>query len=242
MKRINAILCLFALASSVFAQKNDSNDTHPVTSSSIAWYVAWFSDSAKQKSQTCSGYYSDRSYILNCTPENVRLRFDLKNVGSNVQCQVSLIQLDIGVSDLSFNYIRTPAVGPPWSCDGFPAMEGQFTIKVVPANRSNDIDLTKRAHEAALKYLQSWPTRCEAFFPFVSKGDPFFHVYIACDGILDSIIEFSIWNGQPSDLSHWSYSRHPKRRFPEGADLKLRQPELWFTTSWLGSKNGRKGP
>ena len=115
-------------------------------------------------------------------------------------------------------------------CDGLPAQEREFTLQVKPILRARDIELSRKSETAALEYLKFWPKKCEAHFPFVRTGDPFFHVYMVCDSKLEAVLEFSLAQGRPATFSTWDYST---RNLPEGAERRLRSAELWIDAKWI---------
>jgi len=122
----------------------------------------------------------------------------------------------------------------PFGCEGLPESDGDFTIRVAPLSSEADLELSRRAESAAWRYLRVWPKRCEAFFPLIRRGDPFFHVYVRCEGVVEAVLEFRIVNGQPAEFSHWDYTRKGAN-LPEGAGARLGVSSLWLSSRVVGS-------
>jgi hypothetical protein len=66
-------------------------------------------------------------------------------------------------------------------------------------------------------------------FPNAKTGDPFFHVYEECRGVLDDIWEFTIQDGHVADYAHWYYDR--RRGYPTGVESRRKETDLWSGVS-----------
>lgn len=146
------------------------------------------------------------------------------------------ISPDDGSRVLTLERLVPPGVprrkgGAPQACGELPLREGSFQLVITPRPRLVNSALTMAARGAALAYgkASSGSRPCLLRFPNVKTGDPFFHVYVDCHGVLDTIWEFTIQEGRVADSAHWYYSR--KRGFPPGVEWRRDQPDLWFSVS-----------
>jgi hypothetical protein len=146
----------------------------------------------------------------------------------------SIVAMSQAVNSEDGRSVTRPLFGPspdpqpaPHDCGELPLKRGLFQILVRPRRREVDSALTTNAYAAALAYEKdSVGPPCALRFPKVKTGDPFFHVYKTCGGLLSGVDEFQNKGGKPANSPHWTYLG-PKS-LPRGTELRLRRQELWF--------------
>lgn len=148
---------------------------------------------------------------------------------------------DDGLRVQTLEHLVPPGVprkkgGSPQDCGELPVKDGSFEIAVTPHSRPVNGTLTGAARDTALAYnKRSGDLSCLLRLPNVKTGDPFFHVYVECQEVLDTIWEFKIEDGDVANYAHWYYDR--KRGFPNGVGWRRNQPDLWSGVSRPEERN-----
>ncbi len=210
--------------------KKAPSDASTMIARALSWYGRWHTADETFGTQRCSGKRSGDSLVFSCFPLDV-----IVSVGFDAdrECYIRFMRHGGGIPD----HGAIGAHGSPITrrhCDGLPDSEGDFELDVEATIGENDLDLTRKAHAAALRYLRFWPGEGVAFFPKVRSGDPFFHVYLVREGSLEVVLEFRIVGGHPEDFSHWDYKRKGGG-LPEGSVKRLAKPQLWLSSGSVGS-------
>lgn len=196
----------------------------------VDWYIRWHTDESESEPQTCTGNRTGNRLVVTCSPIDVLVVID-GFVGG--VCRVRFMRPGRGLPDFGVTETQQVPKKIHAGCEGLPAAEGDFTIRVQPKPGTVDIELSRKAEEASLQYLRFWPKRCEAYFPLIRNGDPFFHTYIVCDSMLDAVLEFRIAGGHPTSVSHWDYTRKGGN-LPEGAAKRLSSRQRWIGSHVVG--------
>ena len=128
----------------------------------------------------------------------------------------------------------------PRSCGELPSTHGSFSINLRPVAGGVDLKLSEEARRVARKSLSNWRERTLAYFPLVRLGDPMFHVYFVKNGKVESVFEFTISEGKPSEGPHWDYSSSLKKRhLPQGSMSRISNKKLWLGSEVLGGNQQR---
>lgn len=223
------------IAGSISAQGLEGTKTTlrpTIISAALGWYSQWHTSDGTKEPQSCDGRRLGNRIVLTCKPIDAIIIVDA--VADRV-CQVRFMRAGNGLPDLSASGGRKVPVNRYLDCDGFSNADGDFNIEVEPMLGEVDLDLSQRAEKQASRYLQSWSKKCDASYPLVRSGDPFFHVYMVCGGVLDSVLEFRIVNGEPAGFSHWDYTSKGSN-LPEGSDQRLNLARLWLESRSVGPR------
>jgi hypothetical protein len=230
------------------ADDAENRTTTPVADA-LDWYSLWQTNAAMPSVQTCRGEHRESQYSFRCDPLGVVVSV---SVGDTGYCSIAGMRPSFGPS-AGLRVLKGPFPTPrfpvstgvlaepsgtgttkpadPRDCGELPLKEGTFEIAVTVRSRQVNKVLSVSARDAALKYFQLADIPpCLLRFPNVKTGDPFFHVYEECQGVLEAVWEFTIEDGQVADFAQWTYT--PKRTgLPAGAELRRNRPELWFGVS-----------
>lgn len=222
LKIVILFLCSFCgLAPAI--QAAVQADALTMIRSALQWYQEWMTDETTSEAQSCTGIYSENALHLSCLPLDVVLTVKVNRDGS---CFIRLMRQGAGMPNpVSANVQNRPLPRSLRRCVGLPKTGAEFPMEFSPASRSTNLPLSLSARAAATRYLRHFPTECSGRFPLIRDGDPFFHVYVQCNGVLQYILEFRISNGIPEDFSHWDY---PAKVFPQGYRKRLETKSLWL--------------
>jgi hypothetical protein len=233
-----SMFTVFVLALGSVAADDASNGTTTPVADALDWYSVWFGSNANTMSgtQTCRGELRGSSYSFRCDPLSMVIAAVVNEGG---HCSITSMRPsaspDDGLRVQTLEDLVPPGVprkkgGVPQDCGELPVKEGGFQIVVTRHSRPVNSSLTSAARDAALAYnKRSGDQACLLRFPNVKTGDPFFHVYEECQGVLDDIWEFTIHDGHVADYAHWYYDR--KRGYPPGVEWRRNQADLWFAVS-----------
>jgi hypothetical protein len=214
------------------------NQTTTPIGDALDWYSVWFGSGSGTipGTQACRGERRGNAYSFRCDPLSVVVTVIVKEGG---HCPITSmrpsISSDDGLRVQTLEHLVPPSVprkkgGTPQECGELPLKEGSFQLVITPGSRPVSGALTIAARDVALAYSKASGGRpCLLRFPNVKTGDPFFHVYVECQEVLDTIWEFRIEDGQAVDSAHWYYSR--KRGFPNGFEWRRNQTDLWSGVS-----------
>jgi hypothetical protein len=211
------------------------NRTSTPVADALDWYSVWWSLNPNTSGvQTCRGELRTNSYSFRCDPLSVVIGAVVRDSG---HCSITFmrpsVSLDDGLRVQTLEHLvppRTRTPVPPRDCGELPTKEGRFELTITPRSGRVNSALTSAARDAALAYnKRSGDLFCLLRFPNVKTGDPFFHVYEECQGVLDGIWEFTIEDGEVADFAHWFYNR--RRGFPNGTEWRRDQMDLWFGVS-----------
>jgi hypothetical protein len=200
----------------------------------LDWYSIWgTATSAQAGTQTCRGELRDNAYSFRCDPLGVVVELVVDDSG---RCSIVSMRPTVDPNDgLHVNTLahivppRQKATAPT-DCGELPVNKGPFSITITPRPREVNSALTRSARDAALASDKAGGgSQCVFHFPYVKTGDPFFHVYEECRGVLDDVLEFTIRNGRPADFPHWTYQG--PNSLPLGAGSRLGRVDLWFGES-----------
>ncbi len=214
-------LILFAGAQAQTAQV-------PVISSALSWYSVWQHDSGTSPIQTCQGERRGKSLHIACTPLYVGVMAFLERGG---ECSISaMLAVESEISFLSSNALpKGDDDDQPFQCGEMSGVNGKMSGVVRLPERRPDEALTRQARDLGVTYFRRGAMpKCTYYFPFVAKGDPFFHVYQVCNGILDSIWEFPIRQGRPENYAHWTYTM-PRDGVPAAYLKRIANKKLWVS-------------
>jgi len=235
MRYVRLVAIAAIIAGSISAQGLEGPKTPfrpTIISEALSWYSQWHMSDGTREPQSCSGRRLGNRIVLTCKPIDVIIIVD---AAADRLCQVRFIRAGNGLPELSVSGSRKVPVNRNLDCDGFSNADGDFNTEVEHILGEVDLDLSKRAEKQASRYLQSWSKKCDASYPVVRRGDPFFHVYMVCGGVLDSVLEFRIVNGDPAGFSHWDYTRKGSN-LPEGSDQRLNLARLWLESRSVGPR------
>lgn len=180
------------------------------------------------RTQDCRGERKGRLFRLRCEPLAALIDGDMDDSGD---CSILFMQPSFSKEDWR---ITVPSVVAPRSgyseCGTIPPREGVFSITVDLSSRTVNQALTLQARDSAVEYYKGgvYGKQCRLHFPKVSTGDPFFHVYVECNGVLEVVAEFPIRSGRAASYSHWDYTRR-RGSLPYGAEKRLANSDLWLT-------------
>ena len=191
----------------------------------LDWYAVW--GAARElptADQTCKGQFNGGLYELRCDPMSVVVSagFD------GARCSITNMRASAFPDD-GLRVTGLESQSPTWkTCGELPVKEGDFEITVMPHSRPVDTALSARARDAALGYLKKTSMRsCAAYFPNIKRGDPFFHVYEVCNGVLTAICEFKIEGEEVAKSPQWTYTGK-ENSLSAGAGWRLGLTDLWF--------------
>jgi hypothetical protein len=155
-------------------------------------------------------------------------------IGPDGDCIVVGIGPDSGIPD-TFTFTKGEVHDPKkHRCDVVPQSQGSFRASVAPASSQPDLRLSQMARDKAAVALRYWRSPgCRAYFPIVYGGDPAFHVYITCAGLLQSIEEFEIRGGIPADTPR-GYRVFETRRASLEQESRPRNKSLWIGSATIG--------
>lgn len=214
------------------------NRTTTPVADALDWYSVWFGSNpgTTPVAQTCRGELRESSYSFRCDPLSVVVAV-VVNAGGH--CSITSMRPsgspDDGLRVQTLEHLVPPGVprkkgGVPQDCGELPVRDGNFEIAVTPHSRPVNSTLTSAARDAALAYnKRSGDQSCLLRFPNAKTGDPFFHVYEECRGVLDDIWEFTIQDGHVADYAHWYYDR--RRGYPTGVESRRKETDLWSGVS-----------
>lgn len=212
----------------------DASDrtTTPVADA-LGWYSVWWGlNPSTPGVQTCRGELRENLYRFRCDPLSVVVDGVVDDSG---HCSIVFMRAssnpEDGLRAQTFAHVTPPRrnkLAQPGDCGELPRNDGVFELAITPRSRQVNSVLTSDAHNAALAYNSHGGDRlCLLRFPNVKTGDPFFHVYEECQGVLDIVLEFRIRNGRVADFPHWHYSRR-QGGLPTGWQWRRNRSELWF--------------
>jgi hypothetical protein len=203
-----------------------------IVADAIEWYsIWWMSETRGPAMQTCRGEHRGNVYSLRCDPIGLVMNMEEDREG---RCRAQFVGPSTSPSDGL--RVISPAsqkdgddrIALSRGCGEIPSTEGAFEFSLRPSARTPDRQLSLSVQRAAIRYFrESYAAKCLVRYPKVRSGDPFAHVYLECDGTLDSVWEFAIFGGKVSEFAHWTYTMR-KGGFPAGAESRVRRPELWL--------------
>jgi hypothetical protein len=216
-----------------------SNRTTTPVADALDWYSVWFGSnpSSTPGAQKCRGELRGSSYSFRCDPLSVVVAVVVNEGG---HCSITSMSPSVGPDDglrvQTLEHLVPPGVprkkgGAPQDCGELPLKEGSFQLVITPRSRPVNGALTTAARDAALAYGKASRGRrpCLLRFPNVKTGDPFFHVYVECQEVLDTIWEFTIQDGHVADYAHWYYDQ--TRGLPNGVEWRRNRADLWSGVS-----------
>ena len=173
---------LIAVLIIVFHSHADASEAPPLVSSALGWFETWGrSVRIRRTPQVCRGDSRSGSYVMRCEPLDVVVSVT-RGAG---RCLITNMRATAFQSDgLHANTWSAESVSEP-VCGELPKEVGPFRFTVVPRRKQTDLSLSAEGRDSALKYLkETGLDACDAYFPRISLGDPFFHVYRVCTGVL----------------------------------------------------------
>ena len=235
MRILSAMLISSFVAASPQTNNVPERAATPV-SDALGWYSVWFvMEKNTPAGQTCRGELRAGLYSFRCDPLAVVVSARVEDSG---RCSIVNMRPSVSPEDgLRVNTLsnlvpqRKASVPRPSECSELPTTEGPLQITITPQLREIDDHLTKSARAAALAFIRmGGDSRCTLDFPKVRIGDPFFHVYSECEGVLDNVMEFVITPERVADYPHWTYDR-ARKDLPPGTGQRLKKPNLWSGVS-----------
>jgi hypothetical protein len=219
------IVAFAAVFLSAFGRAGAQNKS--LLADALDWYAVWGStNELRQTTQVCRGENQGGIYALRCEPMSVVIAASFDNSG---RCSINNMRTSAYPED-GFHVMggRVDTSSQRRKCGELPLANGTFRITIKPHHREIDESLTARARDSALAYVHRTSMRvCTVYFPKVKEGDPFFDIYEQCDGMLESIREFTIQDGEVATSPHWTYTRKGDT-LQVGAGWRLNRPDLWF--------------
>lgn len=231
------ILFLIAILGGSFGRAQQSGvevRRNTPVADALDWHSVWQRHrSHSPASQTCLGERRGSSYSFRCEPLSVAIA---GSVDSRGKCLITSIRRSNDPED----GLRVPPAGhlvppgvpfrkgaEPVDCGDLPLKEGRLEFNVLRHERTVDRGLSAAARDSAVAYLSKGVGEgCMLRFPLVKSGDPFFHVYEECRGVLEVVWEFTIQSGVVAAFPHWEYFE--KRGLPEGTEWRRKETKLWF--------------
>jgi hypothetical protein len=237
---MRVLLAIMTLGLSLVPLRADDvgNRTTTPVADALDWYSVWFGSNpgTTPGAQTCRGELRGSLYSIRCDPLSVAVAVVVNERGHcSITSMRPSISPDDGLRVQTLEHLVPPGVprkkgGEPQDCGDLPLKEGRFQLVITPRSRPVNSALTTAARDAALAYSKASGGRpCLLRSPNIRTGDPFFHIYVECQEVLDTIWEFRIEDGQVADSAHWYYSR--KRAFPSGFEWRRNQADLWSGVS-----------
>jgi hypothetical protein len=197
----------------------------------LSWFVAWDTRGSKGDDPfRCEGQVrSDGAVQFRCseTVLVVDVGFDSTD-GCFIQFMRKAFSYEVG----QFAAHRRPDLTVLQNCMPL-SKDGKFIVSVPTwSSKGSDSRLTEKARKNALAYsaragLQS----CNLRIPKLHFGDPFFHVYRKCGGVIDAVWEFTVRFGELAEFPHWMYTAQ-RGTLPEGYAQRLEDSMFWDPKGW----------
>jgi hypothetical protein len=172
----------------------------------IGWYQLWLAPAVTPaEKQTCRGMLDGGVWTLQCNPIGAVVSGE---IGESGECTITNIHHRVFPAEgLTMYGFHGRPTTQPHQCPELPSRDGRFQVTLVPSRREYDEELTLSARDTAIASFRNQQFgQCRIYFPRVKRGDPFFHVYKACNGAVDEVYEFTIQDGRPATFAHWTYS------------------------------------
>ena len=190
----------------------DDADNRTPLADALDWYSVWWGSAPNTPVvQTCRGEVRTNLYRFRCDPLSVIVDAVVDDSG---HCSIVSMRPSISSDDgLRVQTLAHPVPprnrkpAPPLDCGELPLNDGIIQLTIVPRGRQVNNGLTSSARDAALYYnQQGGEGHCSLRLPNVKTGDPFFHVYEECQGVLHAVWEFTVQRGRVAEFPHWSYT------------------------------------
>jgi hypothetical protein len=198
----------------------------------LRWFNVWVSPLPLQPGSVlkCKGKQAPDYVFVYCDPGHVTVGRHLAGEAGMGTRVLTALTYEENVRNRTFNGLGD------WPKS---TRQVAFTInsEEVLAQPSKDAELTKQFYERTRGVmLRPGPlSGAMVLFPWVSRGDPQYHVYIVRKGKVNSIWEYTVINHSVTDYANFVYYRPLVV-----AQRNLRDPSLWYRIETKGAAAARE--
>jgi hypothetical protein len=196
-------------------------------SNSLRWFSEWMYRIPPGSGQiTCRGERSGAYEFAYCEPARVEIDIWRETTEGGISMIHAFRAESFGqIASNAPNRFGTWSTAEP------------TLLKVTPAqiskSRPKDLIASKAFHERTRTFVENtkdarW-AGCTAYYPWVFRGDPTYHVYVARNGSAETIWEFNVVNGSVSPTANF-YFDEAHGNLPPVAQENLADPDKWFRT------------
>jgi hypothetical protein len=171
----------------------------------------------------CQGERSERHEYVYCQPGG--LEVDIWTGGHHDRISMTHVALADSLKEVVANL--------PQRFDGWSGPTSALRVEIAPEElsriRTMDTDLTDALYKRARSFIKNgdrW-AGTSVHYPWVSRGDPQYHVYVTRGGKLETIWVFDIADGSITEYPNF-YLDVARRSIPPVAESNLRDGSKWF--------------
>jgi len=215
------------------AQRRVQSLDEGAVAGSIRWFHDWRQSVVLGPAATlCRGERSGAYQYLYCDPEGVEIDVTRETPDGSI----SMLHVSRAES-LEQVAASAPRLFKGWSL----AESTRLTIapERLLAARSRDDNASRLFFQNTRLFVENkldprW-AGADAYYPWVFRGDPTYHVYVVRDGKVSVVWEFDIANGTVQGFPSFHFEG---RSIPEVAAGNLRNRERWFRIDrrWLSGR------
>lgn len=224
---------IFALLLCSPAIAADRGETYrAVVGGALGWYHRWISPLERSSDEfECRGVaYAQRRAFLYCDPGNVEVTLisDMKPPTMSVLLVVSYGR-EFEEALESFKEMVTERFDSPSQLSVAVPASRVFSRPVSPELSEK---FMLRTREIFMDYLErssrdGKANNASILFPMISRGDPFYHVYVTSGKEVKSIWEFTVHGEEVADFAHWVFDRE-HHSIPPIASTAVAEESRWF--------------
>jgi hypothetical protein len=202
-----------------------------IVSNSLRWFSEWMYRIPLGSGQiTCRGERSGAYEFLYCEPAQVEIDISRETTDGRIS-MINAFRAE------SFDQVASNAPNRFGAWSTVEPIRLAVTPEQISKSRTKDLIASKAFHERTRAFVENtkdarW-AGSTAYYPWVFRGDPTFHVYIARNGRVETVWEFNIVRGSVSPSANFNFDE-AHGNLPSIAQDNLADPNKWFRTSQIG--------
>jgi hypothetical protein len=194
--------------------------------SALRWFHEWMQSAPLGEGvTTCQGERSERYEYVYCQPTG--LEVDIWIGGHNDRISMTHVAIANSLNEVVGNL--------PKRFDHWSGPTSIVRVEIAPEElsgiRTTDTDLTDSFYKRARSFIKKLPADrwggASVHYPWVSRGDPQYHVYVTRRGKLETVWVFDIADDSVTEYPNF-YLDVARGSIPPVAGTNLRDGSKWF--------------